>query len=78
MKIISWEFKIFEVNAPVEGKQEETNLQGIIGKATETERLILAGDFNARIGNKPFNDCVGSEGEGTISSDDTGLTDFVH
>jgi hypothetical protein len=36
----------------------------------------LAGDFIARIGNRPVKDCTGSEGEAAINSNGIALIDF--
>jgi exonuclease III len=81
MRIASREFNTIGVYAPVEGKQEGTeifytDLQEIIEKSTKIQHLILAVDFNARIGNRPVKDCTGSEGEATINSNGTALVDF--
>jgi exonuclease III len=81
MRIACREFNIIRVYTPVKGKQEETkifytDIQEIIENSTKTEYLILAGDFNARIGNRPVKDCTGSEGEAIINSNGTASIDF--
>jgi exonuclease III len=81
LRIVSQEFNIIGVYTPVEGKQEETeifytDLQEIVENSTKIEHLILAGDFNERIGNWPVKDCTGSKGEATVNSNGTALVDF--
>jgi hypothetical protein len=53
-----------------------TNLQEVIEKATKTHHIILVADFNARLGNQPVKDCIGSEEEATINSNGTALINF--
>ena len=56
------------VYAPVGGKEQATEefyreLQQSIDKIPKTENIILAGDFNGRIGNHPIPECIGTYGE---------------
>jgi hypothetical protein len=53
-----------------------TDFQQIINKGNSAHHIILAGEFNARIGNQQFKYCVGSEEETTFNSYGTVLTDF--
>jgi hypothetical protein len=38
--------------------------------------IILAGDFNARVGAQLIGKCIGSEGEQTVNNNGRDLTDF--
>jgi len=56
------------VYAPVEGKEQDTEefyreLQQSVGKPPKKENIILAGDFNGRIGNQPIPECIETYGE---------------
>jgi Endonuclease/Exonuclease/phosphatase family. len=47
------------IYAPVEGKEQDTeefyrDLQQSMDKTPQKENIILAGDFNGRVGNQPI------------------------
>ena len=58
-KELNRNFTIVGVYAPVEGKEQDTEefyreLKQSMDKIPKTENIILAGDFNGRIGNQPI------------------------
>jgi exonuclease III len=59
IKVLNRNFTIVGVYVPVEGKEQDTEefykeLQQSIDKIPKNENIILAGDFNGRIGNQPM------------------------
>jgi len=69
------------VYRPVEGKEQETEefyreLQKSVDKIPKKENIILAGDFNARIGNQPIPECIGTYGEQVTNYNGAALRDF--
>ena len=66
---------------PVEGKEQDTQefyreLQQSMDKIHKKENIILAGDFNGRIGNQPIPECVGTYGEQVTNHSVAALRDF--
>ena len=69
------------VYAPVEGNEQDAEefyreLQQSIDKIPKKENIILAGDFNGRIGNQPIPECVGTYGEQITNHNEAALRDF--
>jgi len=69
------------VYEPVEGKEQDTEefyreLQQSMDKIPKKENIILAGDFNGRIGNQPIPECIGTYGEQITNHKGTALRDF--
>ena len=66
---------------PVEGKEQDTQefyreLQQRMDKIPKKEIIILAGDFNGRIGNQPIPECTGTYGEQVMNHNGAALRDF--
>jgi exonuclease III len=81
LKILIYTATIIDIYAPVEGKTTETeefydDLQAAVDKNNKQDYLILAGDFNARVGAQPVDKQIGSEGEQTVNNNGQDLTDF--
>ena len=73
---------VIGVYAPEEGRIEETltlydELQTQIDKVDKSNYLIVAGDFNARVGNKEVNKIVGINGEPILNNNGKHLIDFA-
>jgi exonuclease III len=67
LSLLNGNFRIVGVYAPIEGTEQETeefysDLQQVIDKIPKNEDIILAGDFNGRIGNQPIPECIGPNG----------------
>ena len=67
--------------APVEGKEQETEefyreLQQSTDKIPKKENIILAGDFNGKVGNQPIPECTGTYGEQVTNYNGAALRDF--
>jgi hypothetical protein len=45
-------------------------------KIPKKENIILAGDFNGRIGNHPISECIGTYGEQVTNYNGAALSDF--
>ena len=45
-------------------------------KIPKNENIILAGDFNGRMGNKPIPECIGTYGEQVMNYNGAALRDF--
>jgi exonuclease III len=78
--LLNRNFTIMEVYALTEGKEQETEefyneLQHVIHKITKKENIIIAGDFNGRIGNQPIPECIGQNREQVINHNGTALRD---
>jgi hypothetical protein len=72
-KVLNRNFTIVGVYALVEGKEQDTEefyreLQQSMDKIPKKENIILAGDFNRRIGNQPIPQCTVAYGEQVWSS----------
>ena len=70
-----------EVYVPVEGKEQDTEefyreLQQNMDKIPKTENIILAGDFNGRLGNQQIPACIGPYGEQVTNRNGATLSDF--
>jgi hypothetical protein len=81
LSLLNRNFTIVGVYAPIEGKEHETEefyneLQHVIDKIPKKENIIIAGDFNGRIGNQPIPECIGQNGEHVIKHKGTALRDF--
>ena len=81
IKVLNRNFTIVGVYAPVEGKEQDTEefyreLQQTMDKIHKTENIILAGDFNGRIGNHPILECIGTYGEQVTNHNGAALRDF--
>jgi hypothetical protein len=80
IKIINKVFTIIGIYAPVEGSTQTNDfyneLQEILNKRGKIEHIIMAGDFNARIGNRTNPGCIGSEGEPTLNNNGSTFRDF--
>ena len=69
------------VYAPVERKEQETEefnkeLQQNMDKIPKKENIILAGDFNGRIGNQLIPECIGTHGEQVTNHNGAASRDF--
>ena len=51
-------------------------MQQSMDKIPKKENIILAGDFNGRIGNQPVPECIGTYGEQVTNHNGEALTDF--
>jgi exonuclease III len=63
IKVMNRNFAIVGVHVPVEGKEQNTQefyreLQQSMDKIPKNENIILAGDFNGRIGNQQIPECI--------------------
>jgi len=63
---------IIGVYAPEEGREEETRrfykqLQKEVDKYNKSDSLIISGDLNARVGNQPILDVVGTFAEDCVN-----------
>jgi hypothetical protein len=80
LSLLNQNFTIVEVYAPIEGKEQETeelySELHVIDKTPKKENIIIAGDFNGRIGNQPVPECIGQNGEHVINHNGTVLRDF--
>jgi len=81
IKVLNRNFTIVGVYALVEGKEQDTEefyteLQQSIDKIHKKENIILAGDFNGRIGKQPIPECVGTYGEQITNHNGAALRDF--
>jgi len=79
--VLNRNFTIVGVYASVEGKEQDTEefyreLQQIMDKIHKNENIILAGDFNGRIGNQPIPECIGTYGEQVTNHNRATLRDF--
>ena len=52
-------------------------LQKIVNKFGNTDQIVIGGDFNARVGNRPISQCILTFGEETINNNGQMLRDFV-
>jgi len=73
---------IIGVYAPEEGREEETRhfykqLQEEVGKYNKTDSLIISGDLNARVGNQPIPNVVGTFGEDCVNRNGQTLREFA-
>ena len=73
---------LLAVYAPEEGKTEKTEefyttLQEQIDKINKNDYIIVAGDYNARVGKTPIDGILGTNGEITINSNGHKLKDFA-
>jgi len=64
---------LLAVYAPEEGKTEQTEefcetLQGQLDKISKNDYIVVAGDYNARVGNIPIDGILGTNGEITSNS----------
>ena len=74
---------IIGVYNPGEGKLDECiefyeHLQNQINKVNPNDYLIIAGDLNARVGNKPIKNVIGKHGEITQNKNGRLLIDFAN
>jgi len=82
IKVLNRNFTTVGVYAPVEGKEQDTEefyreLQQYMDKIPKNENIILAGDFNGKIGNQPIPDCIGTYGEEQVTNhNEAALRDF--
>jgi len=73
---------LLAVYAPEEGKTEHTeelheNLQDQIDKISKNDYIVVAGDYNARVGNIPIDGILGTNGEITTNSNGHELKEFA-
>ena len=66
----------------LEGKTEQTEefyttLQDQIDKINKNDYVIIAGDYNARVGKVPIDGTLGTSGEVTVNSNGHRLKDFA-
>jgi len=81
IKVLNRNFTIVGVYASVEGKERDTEefyreLQQSMVKIPKNENIILAGDFNGRIGYQPIPICIGTYGEQVTNHNGAALRDF--
>jgi exonuclease III len=81
IKVLNRNFTIVEVYVPVEGKEQDTEefyreLQQSVDRIPKNKNIILAGDFNGRIGNQPIPECIGTYGEQVTNHNRAALRDF--
>jgi len=81
IEVLNRNFTIVGVYAPVEGNEQETEefyreLQQSMDKIPKKENIILAGDFNGRIGNQPIPECIGTYGEQVMNHNGAAFRDF--
>ena len=80
IKVLNRNFTIVGVYAPVEGKEQETEefyweRQQSMDKTPKKENIILARDFNGRIGNQPIPERIGTYGEQVTNHNGAALRD---
>jgi len=73
---------LLAVYAPEEGKTEQTKelhltLQDQIHKISKNDYFVVAGDYNARVGNIPIDGILGTNGEITTNSNGHRLKEFA-
>jgi len=73
---------LLAVYAPEEGKTEQTEefyetLQDQIDKISKNDYIVIAGDYNARVGNIRIDRILGTNGEITTNSNGHRLKDFA-
>ena len=73
---------LIAVYAPEEGKLEQTEefyetLQDHVDKINKSDYIIVAGDYNARVGNIPIDGILGTNGEITINNNGHILKEFA-
>ena len=73
---------IIAVYAPEEGKLRESEdfyevLQQIMNTTDNSDQVILMGDLNARVGNRPIPNIIGTFGEQTCNVNGNLLRDFA-
>ena len=73
---------IIGVYAPEEGREEETRcfykqLQKEVNKYNKSDNLIISGDLNARVGNQPIPNAVGTFGEDCVNRNGQTLREFA-
>jgi len=73
---------LLAVYAPEEGKTEQTDefygtFQDQIDKISKNDYIVVAGDYNARVGNVPVDGILGTNGEITAKSNIHKLTEFA-
>jgi len=81
IKVLNRNFTIVGVYAPVEGKEQDREefyreLQQSMDKIPKNGNIILAGDFNGRIGNQPIPESIGTYGEQVTNHNGATLRDF--
>jgi len=72
---------LLAVYAPEEGKTEQTEefyetLQVQIDKMSKNDYIVVAGDYNARVGNVPIDGSLGTNGEITTNSNELKITNI--
>ena len=73
---------IIGVYAPEEGREEEMKcfykqLQKEVDKYNKSDSLIISGDLNARVGNQPIPNVVGTFGEDCMNRNGQTLREFT-
>ena len=73
---------LLAVRAPEEGKTEKTEefyetLQDQVDKISKNDYIVVAGDYNARVGNIPIDGILGTNGEITTNSNGHRLNEFL-
>jgi len=73
---------LLAVYAPKEGKTEQTEefyetLQDQIDKTSKNDYIVVAGDYNARVGNIPIDRVLDTDGEITTNSNEHKLKEFA-
>jgi len=73
---------LLDVYAPEEGKTEQTEefyeaLQDQIDKIRKNDYIVVAGDYNGRVGNIPIDGILGTNGEITTKSNGHKLKEFA-
>ena len=81
IKVLNRNFTIVGVYPPIEGKEQNTKEfyrepQQSMNKIPKKENIILAGDFNGRIGNQPIPECIEPYGEQATNHNGATLRDF--
>lgn len=83
LKVVRGYITIVGVYSPEEGRPEEAaefyeDLQTVVNNINPNDYLVIAGDLNARIGNKPIQNVMGKHGEITLNNNGKLLINFAN
>lgn len=82
LKVERGNLTVIAVYAPEENRKEESekfynSLQETLEKINKNDYMIIGGDLNARIGNRPIEGVVGTNGESTLNENGKLLREFA-